>query len=141
MKDDYVEVCLRMVEGTLRGIEFRREASVTTCVVPDAYGTEASHSRSPKAVDLRPAEKAADRFKGRAHLFPMDVRVDGHRTVMGGSRTAAAVGVGDTIHDARLASRSVAAKVSGAVRYRADIASAADIEKSRRRLERLTRGA
>ncbi|MDA4122479.1 MAG: hypothetical protein OK456_04770 [Thaumarchaeota archaeon] len=139
MKDDYVEVCLRMIEGTLKGIEFRREASVTTCAVPEAYGTDTRHPQFPTAVDLGPAEKAADRFKGRAALFPMDVRVEGRRTLMGGSRTAAAVGLGDTINAARLVSRSVAAKVSGPVRYRADIASAADIEKSRRRLERLTR--
>ena len=39
MKDDFVEVCLRMIEGRLRAIKFSNRASVVTCVVPEEYGT------------------------------------------------------------------------------------------------------
>ena len=34
LADDLVDVCFRILEGKLKGINFRREASVVTCAVP-----------------------------------------------------------------------------------------------------------
>ena len=44
MLDDYVDVCYRMVDGSLKGIRFSRKASVVTCAVPLGYGTAGSQA-------------------------------------------------------------------------------------------------
>ena len=137
MKDDYVEVCLRMIEGTLRKIDFRSEASVSTCVVPKAYGTGFDSSKTESAVDLGPAESLAMRYGIGARLYPMDLRLEGEATVIGSSRTLAAVGTGSTIREARAISEALAAEVAGPLRYRADLAGPADIKKSRTHIDRL----
>ena len=57
MKDDYVEVCLRMIEGTLRKIDFvARPRSLLAW--SKAYGAGFDSSKTESAVDLGPAENS-----------------------------------------------------------------------------------
>ena len=137
LADDLVDVCYRMIEGTLRGIRFRREASVATCAVPVGYGTDEGSASAP--VDLAPAFELARKSDGRIRVFPMDVQDDDGTTMTGTSRAVAVAGLGATVEEARSRSIQGTSAIAGRLRWRNDIASARDIENSRAHLRALKR--
>jgi len=141
MRDDFVEVCLRMIEGRLRAIRFSERASVVTCVVPEEYGTGKEPPGVARPVDLSAAYLLQERLGEALRVYPMDLRleVDG-TTVMGGSRSVAVVGIGGSLEEAREISALGAGAVRGPVRARSDIASREDIRASEDHMDALRRG-
>lgn len=137
MKDDLVDVCFRMIDGTLRGVRFSRQASVATCAVPVAYGTSDPHSQAVERIDLRRAYELEKNYGGKLRILPMDVRLEDGRTYIGTSRSVAVVGIDSTIEDAREISLSGIRKLDGPLRNRTDIASKSSIEGSRDHLRSL----
>jgi phosphoribosylamine-glycine ligase len=137
MKDDLVDVCFRMIDGTLRGVRFSRQASVATCAVPVAYGTLDSHSQAVERIDLRRAYELEKNYGGKLRILPMDVRLEDGRTYIGTSRSVAVVGIDSTIEDAREISLSGIRELDGPLRNRTDIASKSSIEGSRDHLRSL----
>ena len=135
LADDLVDVCYRVLDGTLRGVRFRREASVVTCAVPIGYGTAESPTASP--VDLAPAYELSRKSDGKIRVFPMDVREDGNVPKTGTSRAVAVAGVGADVEEARSRSLQGVALLAGRLRWRNDVASAEDIENSRAHLRAL----
>ena len=136
MVDDYVDVCFRMVQGNLKGIRFSNKASVVTCAVPLSYGT-GGPAAEPVAVDLSRAIALSKRSKGSVRVFPMDLRLEGGRTIMGTSRSVAVAGLGGSISEAHAESVAGVRALSGPFRYRKDVGSNADVERSRRHLRKL----
>jgi len=137
LDDDLTDVCFRMIDGTLRGLRFRRQASVVTCVVPRAYGASESSRSSGGEISLTRAIEVQSQHDQNIRVFPMDVKVEGGKTVHGSSRCVAVVGIGDDLEEARIYSLTAVQRVEGHLRYRNDIASKEDLLKSCDHMEAL----
>lgn len=146
LKDDFVEVCFRMLEGTLTGVSLERRASVVMYKVPPSYGgfSERFPERVKKEeigtpVDLSGVEKLKEKYGDNMRVYPgsMEVRDDGKFYPLS-SRTVAVVGISDEISEARkIALEGIRSIKGGALWYRADIASEEHIRKSVEHMKRL----
>ena len=143
MLDDYVDVCYRMVDGTLKGIRFSNKASVVTCAVPLGYGTGSSQASGDEAVNLDRAFALEKRHGGDLRIFPMDLRLDeaSGKTLMGTSRSVAVAGVSPSLEDAHEISVQGANALGRQFRYREEVGSAADIARSRDHLRAVRKAA
>jgi phosphoribosylamine---glycine ligase len=141
MLDDYVDVCYRMVDGTLKGIRFSNKASVVTCAVPLSYGSEAPGGPDEEAVNLTRALAMEKKHHGDLRIFPMDLRLDetGRRTRMGASRSVAVAGIAASIEEAHELSVKGVRALGGRFRHREDVGSTADIARSREHLRSIRR--
>ena len=137
LEDDFAEVCFRMLEGTLKTVRSGRKASVVTCAVPLAYGAAGAEPKAGESVVFSRAEKESEKSGGELRVFPMDVRLEKGRCLLGRSRAVAVVGVADSIEDARQTSIRGCGLLGGPLRWRSDIASPSDIRRSRRHMEEL----
>lgn len=137
LEDDLVDVCYRMIEGTLRGLRFRKRASVVTCVVPKYYGISESSRGSEGEIDLASATSLQRKHDQSMRVFPLDVKVEGGKTVHGSSRCVAVVGIGDDIAEARGSSLRAVQRIGGDLRHRTDIASEQDMLRCRSHMEAL----
>jgi phosphoribosylamine---glycine ligase len=133
--DDYVDVCYRMVDGSLKGIRFSSKASVVTCGVPLEYGT-GSPKPGEEVVSLDAAQ-ALQRERGEAlRFFPMDLSLDETgMTLMGTSRSVAVAGVAASLEDAHDLSVEGVKALGRKFRSREDVGSRADIARSERHLQ------
>jgi phosphoribosylamine---glycine ligase len=138
IEDDLVDVCFRMVEGTLKGIRFSRKASVVTCAVPLGYGMAGASPGAGGRIDLDPAYALQGRTDG-LRVYPMDVALRPGGTYLGGSRSVAVVGVGESLEEARLISLAGVDALGGAVRSRRDVASKLDLRRSAAHMKKLRR--
>lgn len=129
ISDDLVDVCYRILDGDLHSISFAPRSSVVTCGVPLAYGVEGASKSTGMKIDLSMAEEECRKDQW-CRLYPMDVHLESDETLMGESRTAAFVGLGETMESARRRSLRLAKASSGPIRWRHDIASAEDVRRS-----------
>jgi phosphoribosylamine--glycine ligase len=146
LKNDFVEVCLRMIEGSLTKIEVERKATVVTYKAPPNYGGYADVY--PERVDrdeigtpimLDEAEMLTAAHGDMLRIYPaaMELR-DGGKVYALRSRTVCSVGIGDDLQGAREVSlRGLAAVSGGALWNRTDIASMEHISKSVKHMEQL----
>jgi len=135
MLDDYIDVCYRMVDGSLKGIRFSNKASVVTCAVPLDYGTSGSKRSEEQAVSLDRAYALEKKHEGDLRIFPMDLRLDETGlTMMGTSRSVAVAGVATSVEDAHAISVEGARALGDKFRFRKDVGSATDIARSREHL-------
>ena len=130
LEDDLTDVCYRMIEGALRGLRFRKQASVVTCVVPKLYGVPESSRSSDGEIELTSAYALQKEHDRNIRVFPMDVRVEDGKTIHGTSRCVAVVGIGNNMNEARGHSLRAVRRIRGELRHRMDIASEADIFRS-----------
>jgi len=138
IEDDFVDVCLRMVEGSLKSIRFAKNASVVTCAVPREYGTSQSASSRPERIDITAAQALQTETLGLG-IFPMDVRLEGGLTWTGGSRSIAVAGTAQTLEGARMISAMGVGAIKGPLRSRSDIGSPESVKKSIERMRALRR--
>jgi len=146
LKDDFVEVCYNMLDGNLRKVNFKNQATVVTYKVPPNYGGYATmfpdrvdKTKVDTAVDLTGAQKLA-KTAGNIRVYPgsMELR-DGENFALG-SRTVCVVGMGNDIQEAREASlKGIGAIEGGALWNRNDIAAKEHIEQSVKHMEKLRR--
>jgi len=146
LKDDFVDVCFDMIDGTLRKVWLDKKASVLTYKVPPSYGgfqerfpgkVDPGELNTP--VDLSKAYKLCREYDGRLKIYPGSLKVseDGKNYALG-SRTVACLGIGDGIEEAReISLKGVKAISGGALWYRGDIASRQHIEKSVKHMHKL----
>jgi len=136
MLDDYIDVCFRMVDGSLKGIRFSSKASVVTCAVPLGYGTGGAKSSGEEAVNLDRAVALEKKHDGDLRIFLMDLRLDvaAGRTLMGTSRSVAVSGVASSIEEAHEISVQGVKALGDQFRHRDDVGSSADIARSREHL-------
>jgi phosphoribosylamine--glycine ligase len=145
LKNDFVDLCFKMIDGTLAKIDLIKAATVVTYKVPPSYGgyAEAFPSSIDKneigrTVDLSKAYDLKKKFGDDIRIYPgsMEQRDNGVFALR--SRAVCAVGVADTVEIARQISlEGLNAIKGGALWHRTDIASESHIRKSKKHLRKL----
>ena len=147
LKDDFVEVCYNMIDGKLRKVNFRKQATVVTYKVPPDYGGYATKfplnvnkDEVDSAVDLSAAEQLVKKDAGVIRVYPGSMELRDEQNFALGSRTVAVVGIGENIQEAREKSlEGIVAIKGGELWNRRDIALKAHIAKSIKHMEELRR--
>ncbi|MCW4017599.1 MAG: hypothetical protein NWF00_02770 [Candidatus Bathyarchaeota archaeon] len=145
LKDDFVDVCYGMLEGSLSHVEVKKVATVLTYKVPPSYGGYAQvyprKVNSPEMdtpVDLSAAYALSAKFGDRIRVYPGSIELRDGKTYALKSRVVGVLGVGDSIEEARTVSlEGIDAIKGGALWNRSDIASAQGIQKSIQHMRQL----
>lgn len=131
LKDDFVDLCYAMLDGSLTRVEVESKATVVTYKVPPTYGGKEKEYLGDRRVDLSGAEALPERSEGCLRVYPgaLELR-DGGAYAMS-SRTVCTVGIGDSIEEAReISLKSLEAIKGGSLWNRTDIASKEHIRRS-----------
>jgi len=147
IKDDFVDVCFRIIEGNLTRIELEKSVSVLTYKVPPNYGgyidtfpKQIDKSEIDTPVNLVKAYKLAEKYGDRIRIYPASLELRGNETFALKSRAVGVLGIGSNIEEARQISlEGIKAIEGGALWNRTDIASKQHIEKSIKHMEQLRR--
>ncbi len=124
LSEDFLEVCQRIAEGTLRSkhVSFKRKATVCKYLVPSGYPENASVGQVVSVNE--------DAVKNSGSLiFYASVDMKGSHIVTTASRTIAVVGVHDTIEAAEEISEASTKFVTGPLEHRHDIGTLSLIQK------------
>ncbi|MHC1636474.1 MAG: phosphoribosylamine--glycine ligase [Candidatus Methanospirareceae archaeon] len=139
MKNDFVDVCFRMIEGNLSRIECEAKATVVTYAVPLDYGGYRRKYSGDRRVDLGGAYALKEeKYGDNLRIYPgsLELREDGHTYALS-SRTVCTVGIGESIEEAREISLDGIRSIDGALWNRWDIGARHYIERSVRRMKEL----
>jgi len=145
LKDDFVDVCFKILDGNLTKVEIEEKATVVTYKVPPNYGGYATvfperveRNEIDKPLDLGGAYKLSKKYGSRIRIYPASMELRDGKTYALKSRVVCVVGIGDGIQMAREVSlEGIEAIKGGALWHRNDIASKEHIEKSVRHMEKL----
>ena len=145
LKDDFVDVCLRMVDGTLKRVELEKAATVLTYKVPPNYGgyMDVFPDRVEKVevgtpVDFSNAYGLVGKYGDRIRIYPAAMETRSGKSYALKSRAVGVVGIGENIEEARQVSlEGVRAVRGGALWNRTDVASKQHIQKSVSHMEQL----
>jgi phosphoribosylamine--glycine ligase len=149
IKDDFVEVCFKMIDGSLKNIETEKSATVLTYKVPADYGGYAQEfpSKVDKLslngpVDLTKAEKLSKKFGDKLRIYPGSMELREGKNYALKSRAIGILGIGDSIEEARQISIEGATAINGGALWnRTDVAAKQHIQKSINHMEQLRRSA
>ncbi len=147
LKDDFVDVCFKILEGNLTRIELEKAATVVTYKVPPNYGgymdcfpNFVNKDDIGKPVDLAKAYDIAKKHEDKMRVYPASMELRNNEAYALKSRAVAVVGIGENIETARQISlEGIKGIKGGALWHRKDIASKQHIEKSIRHMEELRR--
>ena len=147
LKDDFVDICFKILEGSLTRIEVEKAATVVTYKVPPNYGGYidtfpqlVDKGEIGKPVDLTKAYELTKKYGDKIRVYPAAVELRNGETYALKSRAVGVVGVGENIETARQISlEGIKAIKGGALWHRTDIASKQHIEKSIKHMEELRR--
>jgi phosphoribosylamine--glycine ligase len=145
LRDDFVDVCFRMIDGSLSRVEVEKVATVLTYKVPLNYGgyAEVFPDKVNKAdigspVDLSKAYALKDKYGDRIRIYPASMEIRDGKVYALKSRAVGVLGIGDSIEEARRISlEGVNSIRGGGLWNRTDIASKEHIAKSVRHLKQL----
>ena len=147
LKDDFVDTCFKMVEGSLSRVDVNKAATVLTYKVPPGYGGYAdvfpdkvNKAEIDMPVDLSTAYALASKYGDKIRVYPGAMELRNNATYALKSRVVGVLGVGDSIEEARKISvEGIRAIRGGALWNRTDIASKQHIAKCARHMEQLRR--
>ncbi|MEM2252068.1 MAG: hypothetical protein QXE73_02815 [Candidatus Bathyarchaeia archaeon] len=149
LKDDFVDICFRMIEGSLTRIDIEDKAAVVVYKVPPTYGDYikffpemVKRDEVGTPVILEEAENLSKKYGDNIRIYPgsMELREDGRCYALS-SRAVAVLGISEDIQGAReIAMEGIKAIKGGALWHRNDIASRDHIERSIKHMEDLRRG-
>jgi phosphoribosylamine--glycine ligase len=147
LKDDFVDVCYKILEGNLTRIELEKSATVLTYKVPPNYGGYSSifpnlvnKEDIGKPVNLTKAYELTKKYGERIRVYPASMELRDSETYALKSRAVSVIGISENIEAARQISlEGINATKGGALWHRTDIASKQHIEKSMRHMEELRR--
>jgi len=147
LRDDFVDVCYKILEGNLTKIELEKSATVVTYKAPPNYGgymdtfpSLVSRDEIDKPVDLTKAYELERRHGEKIRVYPASMEIRDGETYALKSRAVCVVGIGDDIEIAReISLEGIEAIKGGALWYRRDIASKQHIEKSVKYMAELRR--
>ena len=147
LKDDFVDVCFKILEGNLTHVELEKAATVVTYKVPPNYGgymntfsNLVNRTEIGKPVDLTNAYELSRKYDGRIRVYPASMELRDSQNYALKSRAVCVVGIGESLERARETSlEGVNAIKGGALWHRTDIASKQHIEKSIRHMQKLRR--
>ncbi len=145
IKDDFVDVCFKMIEGNLTSVKIENQATVLTYKVPPDYGgyaqvfpskVEKSSVNCP--VDLTKAYALAGKYGGKVRVYSGSMELRDGKNYALKSRAVGILGIGENIEEARQISMEGAkAIIGGGLWNRTDVASHEHIGKSMSHMERL----
>ena len=138
LKDDFVDVCFKILEGNLTRIELEKAATVLTYKVPPNYGGYmdtfpklVAKNDIGKPVKLEKAYELSRKHGERIRVYPASMEVRNGDTYALKSRAVCVVGIGKNIETARQISlEGIKAIKGGALWHRSDVASKEHINKS-----------
>jgi len=147
LKDDFVDVCFKILEGNLTQVELETDATVVTYKVPpnyggyvDAFPQLVDKTEIGKPVDLSKAYELDKKYGDRIRVYPAAMELRSGETYALKSRAVAVIGKDEDIETARQISlEGIKAITGGALWHRADVASEQHIGKSVRHMEELRR--
>jgi phosphoribosylamine--glycine ligase len=147
LKDDFVNICFRILEGNLTRIGIEKKATVVTYKVPPNYGgymgtfpEKVEKQEIGTTIDLNEAYALVKKYSDRIHAYPAALEQRNDEIYALKSRAVAVVGIGANIEEARQNSlEGTKAIKGGALWYRTDIASQQHIEKSIKHMQQLRR--
>ncbi|MEM1539186.1 MAG: hypothetical protein QXK33_02080 [Candidatus Bathyarchaeia archaeon] len=145
LKDDFVDVCFKILEGNLTRVELEKEATVLIYKVPPSYGGYAEtfpdlvdKDGVGKPVDLTKAYELTKKYGDKIRVYPASMELRGGEVYALKSRAVGVLGIGPDIETAReISLEGIKAIRGGALWHRTDIASKEHIEKSVRHMEAL----
>ncbi len=145
IKNDFVDICFRILEGTLNHVEFEPMASVVTYKVPPSYGgydsafpNNVKKEETESSVDLSGASALTKKYKDNIRVYPGSMEFREGETYALKSRAVCTVGIAIEIEEARRISlEAVDAIKGGSLWNRTDIASKQHIMASRKRMKTL----
>jgi phosphoribosylamine--glycine ligase len=145
IKDDFVDVCYKILEGNLTHIALEKMAAVVTYVAPpnyggyaDTYPNQVDKDEIGKPVDLNKAYALSKKYGERIRVYPAAIEQRDSETYALKSRAVAVAGVSENIESARQISlEGIKAIEGGALWHRTDIASKQHVEKSTKHMEEL----
>ncbi|MDI6826449.1 MAG: hypothetical protein QMD36_04645 [Candidatus Aenigmarchaeota archaeon] len=138
MKDDFVDVCLSIIDGNLTKLNFEKQATVVTYKVPPTYGGKEKEFKGDTRVDLSKAYALEKKYGDKIRIYPCSMELKNKETFALKSRAVCVVGIGDDIKTARKISlEGIDAIKGGSLWYRKDIASEEHIKKSIEHIKRL----
>ncbi len=145
IKDDFADVCLRMVEGNLKSVAMEKSATVLTYKVPADYGgyadvhpnlVDKATVNSP--VDLSKAEALTKKYGDKIRIYPGSMELRDGKNYALKSRAIGILGIGDSIEEARQISQEGAKAITGGALWnRTDVAAKNHIQKSVTNMEQL----
>jgi phosphoribosylamine--glycine ligase len=138
LKDDFINICFKIIEGNLLAVHFEKKASVVTYKIPPSYGGYADafpqnvdYEQIGKSLNLKDAEKLEKEAGGKIRIYPASMELRENGTFALKSRTVAVLGIADTINEAReLSLKGIDAIKGGSLWNRKDIASMQHIKSS-----------
>jgi phosphoribosylamine--glycine ligase len=132
MKNDFLDVCHAMLNGTLDKMTIEFEAKSTVCkwVVPQGYPTDPI-----RGVEIDANSIARSTEKLRTYFGAIDFSSGTYR--LAGSRAIAFLGVADTIMEAEGIAERAASGVKGPVYHRKDIGTEALIQQRVRHMQEI----
>ncbi len=145
IKDDFVDVCLKMVKGNLNGVAMENSATVLTYKVPadyggyaDAFPDKANKQSVNTPVDLGNVDELVKKFGDKIRIYPGSMELRDGKNYALKSRAVGILGIGGSIEEARQISQEGAkAIIGGALWNRTDVASKQHIAKSIRHMKQL----
>jgi phosphoribosylamine--glycine ligase len=138
LKNDFVDLCFRMIEGTLSRVECAEKATVVTYAVPMDYGDYRRTYSGSRKVDLSGVYALQETYNDNLRVYPgsMELRGNGDMYALG-SRTVCTVGIGETIAEARETSLDGIRAIDGALWNRWEIGASHYIERSIQKMKEL----
>ncbi len=145
IKEDFVDLCFRMIEGNLVTIELEKAASVLTYKVPpdyggyaDVYPRQIDKSAINSPVDLSRANALTKKYGKNIRIYPGSMETKNGKNYALKSRAIGVLGIGPSIEEARQISLEGAKAITGGALWnRTDIASKQHIAKSAKHMENL----
>lgn len=122
LKEDFTEVCGKMIDGSLSNLSFERKATVVKYVVPKGYPVEAKGNEKI-TVD----ERAFDGVSTR--MYYASVNENNGEIFLTKSRGVAVLGIADSIYEAEEKAEKGVKAIKGNVFYRPDIGKRELVEK------------
>jgi phosphoribosylamine--glycine ligase len=124
LRSDFVAICQAIIDGTLTEdlVQFDHKATVCTYIVPKGY----PEKKDERGMSVTFPKSIPD--NARIYYGDLSEKDDG-TFLLGGSRSAGIVGIGDTIAQAQKVAAALCAHVEGPVRFRDDIGTDALVAK------------
>ncbi|MCL1977950.1 MAG: hypothetical protein FWG55_07630 [Candidatus Bathyarchaeota archaeon] len=138
IKDDFIDVCYKMIEGNLLSVGLNKAATVLTYKVPPDYGgymnvypNKIVKSDIDTPVDFTEAYKLVKKYGDKMRIYPGSMELRNGRNYALKSRAVGVLAIGDSIEEARKISQEGARAISGGGLWnRTDIAAQQHIAKS-----------
>jgi len=123
LETDFVDICQGIISGDLTEdmVSFQKKATVCKYITPESYPESKNHRGEIFTLPAVPEN---------ARIYLGDVSKDAEgNLLLGGSRTAGIVGIGESIAEAERIAQSLCEQVKGPVRFRSDIGTEALIQR------------